>query len=220
MSSLYHHLLIPPKSDFVPKLEEVVLFIRKLEDSGALPSPRKFRALTFTGGTRLVGRNPKTGEEYYGPEFEVNRFPELQPAVDSVGGRNAFDLSVEGKGPTAIPPFDIYSARVPETPWGEPYSYRIHCRLRTKADQVHWSAYGSKCGENPDEPGIIELGSSGQPIQSSGPAFARFWIEFVIGDYLMPVFTDTPEILNPRLVATANEAFGIQFTQGCRVNDD
>ena len=36
----------------------------------------------------------------------------------------------------------------------------------------------------------------------------------------MPMVTDSLEILDTRLVAAANDIFGIEFTQGCFRNDD
>ena len=225
MGQLYHHLLIPPASNFVPEVEMFARFFRELETLGALPNERRFTAVTHTGKMRRIAQNPNTGEVYLGPEVKVSRFLDLQTAVEGMNGGNFFDLSAEGQGPTAIPPFALYSAdnyaaRQPGALRREPYSFSIHCQLRPKPEHIHWSAFGCTRGENPDSPGTVAFPWSIQPFQSSGPACARFWIEFVIADWLMPLLTDSPEILDPSLVAAANRVFETQFTQGCRVNDD
>jgi hypothetical protein len=69
-------------------------------------------------------------------------------------------------------------------------------------------------------PGIFENPWNRKPIQTSGLACASFWIQIGPGDYLMPMVTDSLEILDTRLVAAANDIFGIEFTQGCFRNDD
>jgi hypothetical protein len=52
------------------------------------------------------------------------------------------------------------------------------------------------------------------------PASAQLWIEFGLGDWLMPMITDRLEILDPLLVMVANKIFRAEFTQGCMCNDD
>jgi len=72
----------------------------------------------------------------------------------------------------------------------------------------------------PNEPAIFENPWNKQPIQTSGLASAQFWIEFGIGDWLMPMITGRLEILDDRLVKLANNIFRAEFTQGCMCNDD
>ena len=225
MSELYRHFLIPRDSAFVPELNQIAHFFNEFEALGALPRETKFTIITHTGKTRIWGRNPKTGEKYYGPELKVSRFPDLQHAIDSIVGERIFDLSAEVTGPAAIPPFDLYSAdhyaeRRPGALWNEPYPFSVRCIQREKITHLLHSPFGCKCDITPDEPGIFENPWNRKPIQTSGLACASFWIQIAPGDYLMPMVTDSLEILDTRLVAAANDIFGIEFTQGCFRNDD
>jgi len=203
----------------------VARFFDELESIGALPTEPKFRVVTHSGRTRVWGRNPKTGEEYYGPELKFSRFPQLQQAIDAVVGEGIFDLSAEGKGPTTIRPFDLYNAdnyaaRRPEILWKEPYSFSVHCKRREKITHFLHSPFGCKCEIKPDEPAIFENPWNHKLIQTSALASARFWIQISIDDWLIPMIIDTLEILDTRFLATANSVFGVEFTQGCICNDD
>jgi hypothetical protein len=225
MSELYSHLLITRDAAFVPELGKIAGLFYEFEALGALPKETKFTVVTHTGRTRVLGRNPRTSEVYYGPELRVSRFSDLQLAIDSVVEEGLFDLSAEGMGPTQIPPFDLYNAdnyasRHPEALWKGPYSFSVRCKLRQKITHFLHSSFGCKCAIEPNEPGIFENPWNHKPIQTSGLACARFWIQIAIGDYLMPMVTDSLDILDTRLVAAANNSFGVAFAQGCICNDD
>lgn len=220
MSELYSHLLIPKDALFVPDIGKVADFFVDLKNLGALPKDAQFIVVTDTGKTRVIGRNPNTGEVRYGPELKINRFPDLRRAIDSMGGKEINELWVQGKGPTAVSPFDLFEAHRPETLRNGPYPYAVRCRERQKITHILRSGFGSKCDFGPDEPGIYENPWNNQPIRTSGLACTRFWVEFGIGDWLMPMITDSLEILDSRLVASAERTFGVKFTQGCLCNDD
>jgi hypothetical protein len=64
----------------------------------------------------------------------------------------------------------------------------------------------SKCDIKPDEPGIFENPWNDKPIQTSGRACARFWIQIAIGDWKLPIVTDSLDILDTRLVAAATRS--------------
>lgn len=225
MSELYQHLLIPQDAEFVPEVDQVARFFASFEALGALPNEARFTTITYTGKTRAYGRNPNTGEVYYGPEIMVSRFTELQCAVDFIAAEKDFDLSAEGMGPTAISPFDLYNAdnyasRQPGVFWQKPYSFSVRCKRRQKITHFLHSSFGCKCDLKPDELGHFENPWNHAPIPAKALGCASFWIQIGIGNYLMPMVTDTLEILDARLVAAANDVFGIEFEQGCIRNDD
>lgn len=220
MSELYRHLLIPKSPEFVPELEHVANFYTELGTLGALPKDTRYTAITYTGKTRLYFEDAKTGEVFYGPEFKVDRFTDLQSAANCVRGERAFDLRAEGEGPTAIPPFDLYGANRPDVHWEQAYEYRVYCKLREKVSRLLCNPLTCKCEFKADEAGVFENPWSGAPIETSGPAWARFTIEFGIGNWLWPMITDHLDILDTRLVDAATRIFGIEFTQGCITNDD
>ena len=70
MSELYRHLLIPQDAMFVPELDRITRFFKKLEDLQALPREANFTVITRTGETRAWGKNANTGEVYYAPATE------------------------------------------------------------------------------------------------------------------------------------------------------
>ncbi len=220
MSELYHHLLIPPDPNFVPQVDRIALFFSELESLGALPHEFGVRAITHTGKTRTIGRNPKTGEVYYGPELNVHRFSAVEPAIDSVAKEVFFDLLVEAIGPASVPPFELYGIHRAEIHWAESFEFSVRCRQREKITHFLHSPFGCKCEIKPDDPGIFENPWNDEKIQTSGLACARFWIDIGIGNYLVPMISDTLDILDPRIVSVADKVFAVKFTQGCFCNDD
>lgn len=220
MSELYKHILIPKNVEFAPEIETVASFFSELESLGALPKDAIYVAITYTGKTRRYFEDAKTGEVVYGPEFKVNRPSDLQSAIDLIHGENAFHLYAQGQGPTAVPPFELFEANRADVHWQSPYEFRVNCNLRGKIERLRCSPVNCKCEFKPDETGIFENPWNREQIETSGLAWARFTIEFGIGDYLMPMIADSLDILDARLVEAANRIFGIEFTQGCICNDD
>jgi hypothetical protein len=220
MSELYHHLLIPKDPAFVPQLSRVNQFFIALGSLGVLPDESKVRAITQTGKTRIIGRSPKTGEVYYGPELSIRRFTAIQPAVDILAGEEFFDLISEAIGPTTVPPFELYGAHRPDVRWKGAYPFSVQCRQRERTTHFLHSSFGCKCEIRPDEPGVFENPWNDREIRTSGFACARFWVDIGIGSYLMPMITDSIGILDARIVSATNSVFGVDFTQGCWCNDD
>ncbi len=169
---------------------------------------------------RAIAQNPNTGEVYYGPDLKIRRFPDAQRAIHAMDGKEINELWAEGNGPATVCPFDLYRAHLPDVLWSGSYSFTVRCRLRQEITHFLHSALGCKCELKPSEPAIFENPWNSQPIKTSGLACARFWIEFGIGDCLMPMITDSLEILDSRLVTLANNVFSVEFTQGCISSDD
>lgn len=203
MSELYRHLLIPKDAAFEPERSQVAAFFDQLQALGALPKETEFIVVTNSGKKRAIAQNPTTGEVYYGPDLNIRRFSEFQPAIESMDGTHINELWAEANGPATIPPFDLYKAHVPEPLWNGPYSFTIRCVLRREITHFLHSMFGCKCDLKPDEPAIFKNPWNHQTLETSGIACARFWIEFGIGEYLMPMITNSLEILDPRLVSLA-----------------
>lgn len=214
MSELYTHLLIPNDAGFVPQLYRVGGFFNSLSAMQALPLGPEFVVLTNSGRTRPIAGT------LFGPDLAISRHSDLQRAIDSMTGEKINELWVEGKGPTAIPPFAVYGANRPDVLWNGPYSLTVRCRLRREITHIPHSGFGCKCDMKANEASIFENPWTRQPIQTAGLSWGCFWIEFGVGDWLMPMITDSLEILNYRLLASAREAFEMEFTQGCICNDD
>ena len=101
----------------------------------------------------------------------------------------------------------------------KPYELNVRCKLRQEITHFLHSP-GCTCDLKPDEPAVFENPWNDEPVQTGALGCARFWIEFGIGDYLIPMVRDRLDILDPRLVDAASEIFGIKFGQGCIRNDD
>jgi hypothetical protein len=220
MSELYKHLLIPKSVAFMPDEGRIAQFFSELQSLEALPKDAQYVAITYTGKTRPYFEDNKTGEVFYGPELRVDRFSDIQSASDSIREARAFHLYAEGEGPATIPPFELYRANRGDVHWQEPYTFRVNCVLRKKAERLRCSPITCKCEYKPDEIGIFENPWNREQIETSGLAWARFTVEFGIGDYLMPMITGSLDILDARLVEATNRIFGEEFTQGCICNDD
>lgn len=220
MSEIYRHLLIPKDPAFVPERERVAAFFDELEAVGALPKETGFLVITNSGETRAIAQNPTTGEVYSGPDLKISRFSNSREAAESMNATQINELWGQANGPAGITPFDLYRAHQPDALWSEPYSFTIRCKLRHRITHIVHSAFGCACDAQQIGPAIFENPWTRQPIQTSGNAWARFWIEFGIGDWLMPRMTDSLEILDPRLVKLTSDIFGAEFTQGCMSNDD
>src|ERR1700758_2674571 len=106
MSELYRHLMIPKDAAFVPERYQVAAFFDELEALGALPRETEFVVITNRGEPRAIAQNPATGEVYYGPDLEIRRFTDPQPAIDSMDGTQINELWAEAKGPATISPFE------------------------------------------------------------------------------------------------------------------
>lgn len=220
MSELYHHLLIPTDPDFVADLNRIAKFFGELESHGVLPHEFRVTAITLTGKTRVIGRNPKTGENYYGPELNVRRFSTVEPAIDALANEAFFDLLVDAVGPSAVPLFELYGIHRADFKWTEPFGFSVRCRQREKITHFLHSPFGCTCEVRPDDPGTFENPWNDAQIETSGLACARFWIDIGIGNYLVPMIADTLDILDPRMVSLTEETFAMRFTQGCFCNDD
>ncbi|MGH9591158.1 MAG: hypothetical protein ACRD25_12240 [Terracidiphilus sp.] len=220
MSEIYSHLLIPKDAAFAPELKTIAAFYDRLSGMDALPKDVTYVVLTNSGRARPIAKNPSTGETFYGPDLQISRCSELQSAIQSMTGKEINELWVEGRGPTAIFPFALYQANCPNAVWSGPYSFTVRCKVRKKVTHLLHSSFGCKCDVKAVEPGIFENPWNNQPIKTSGLGSARFWIEFGIGDWLIPMITDSLDILDARLVVLAVETFRMEFTQGCISNDD
>lgn len=220
MSELYKHLLIPNDSMVFPELRSIADFFNRLDGMHALPKSPEFITLTNSGKTRPIASNPVNGETLNGPDLKISRHSGLQEAIDSMTGRDINELWVQGTGPTAISPFALYGANRPDVFWSGPYPLTVRCRLREKVTHLLHSGFGCKCDMRGTEAGIFENPWNHKHIETTGPAWGRFWIEFGVGEWLMPMIADSLEILDARLVLLARETFGVEFVQGCICNDD
>lgn len=217
---LYHHLLIPTSAEYTAEPSSVAIFFSKLESLGAMPKQPRFTVVTHTGRTRAIGRNPSTGDVIHGPELKVGKYTDAASAFESIIGEKFFDISAEGAGPPAVSPFPLYSADRYDSPepgkrWTEDYGFSIHCQLRPELTcLLHWPFGCQNCAPKTREPSMLKNPWTGKALTLTSPDCARFWIQYGIGNWRRPLITDSPDILDHRIVELADVAFQTSFAQG------
>jgi hypothetical protein len=90
-------------------------------------------------------------------------------------------------------------------------SLLVYRSLQATAREHAFLSFGCKCELKPNEPAMFENPSNNQPIRTSGLAYARFWIEFGIGDWVWG--TSTPDKVSIR-VSRASATASVFFVFG------
>ena len=216
MSVYYSHLLIPERAEFVPQPAQVRGFFDGLVRLNSAPLEPTFK-IAASSGKVLIGKNPQTGETLSIPVRDSTSLQSIAEIQNRLEGLNDYDMSMSGQGPAKVPPFTLYAT----TPSGESseftgtYEYEVRCSLRPMVV--------STCEEPPfGEPrppeahdGIFYHPVSGAKIEVPNAACARFWITFQFGKLLLPRLSNDLNVLEPSILSSAAEHFGINFAQGC-----
>ena len=79
------------------------------------------------------------------------------------------------------------------------------------------ASFGEPC-ESEHGTGVFSHPWTGEIIEVADAGCARFWIEFEFGKFLLPKMGTNLDLLNPLMVASAEECFQTKFVQGCRFN--
>jgi hypothetical protein len=223
----YIHTLICADSQFAPKPSQVVDFIEWIVTEGGLDTTSStafqpgFRLIKPSGRMRTY-KDPWTGEARETPASENLSFDFPLGITSVIEGLQNYGASASGEWKRGQEPFELFT---PDgKPFGEAYYGRVGCELR--ASPVSTSsvdmgipfekevpAFGEPCGSHP-EFGLYSSPWNGERIEVHGAGWARFWIEFECGDFLLPKIDVTFEIMNRTVVRRAEHCFGTQFLQG------
>ena len=229
MSWYYAHTLIPSEAGFVPEPQQLADFLNALKSIGGEPVGASYRLGTLTGEMRKGG-NPLTGEEISIPSRSFAPLAGPADIADRLKGIEYFDLLLEGEGPCALPPFNLYTANTEEGeraefPYNDSYAYEIQLCLRPKnVSTSDWheeiapervAPFGEPCdGEN--RKGYFHHPVTGAVIEVENAGCARFWIQFQCGKWTFPrIGGANLNVLEPRIVEIATDNFGVGFAQGC-----
>jgi hypothetical protein len=216
----------------------VTAFLAALVSRGAAPRQARLR-LGKLDGFR-TGVNPITRESLAIPR---RRYAVVESVADrraALQGLDDYNLQFSGMGPPDIPPLTLWMHDPqPHTPEGkvpshgddctvvefkEIYDFTIHLRLRgevASTSELHDSVIERQApGFGQPDKSHSRLGFFNHPctnkvIEVPKAGCARFWIEFEFGKWLVPKIYNSLDLLEPSIVETARECFGLGFVQGC-----
>jgi hypothetical protein len=242
MPETYCHTLIPERIDFAPQPGQVAAFLATLVRRGAAPLEAKLRLGKLDGFRIAV--NPIAQETLSIPR---RRYAAIEGVADIMAALQELDdynLQYTGKGPPNIPPLTLWLHDIqPRTLEGnfpvrtddcatvefkEAYGFIVHCWLRgevvSTSDQHDAAIERQLPGFGRPDKSHNRLGNFSHPctnkaIQVPNAGCARFWIEFEFGKWLLPKIDDSLDLLEPSIVETARECFGLTFVQGCHWYD-
>jgi hypothetical protein len=212
----YAHTLIPERFDFVPLPDQVGAFLSSLISIGAAPlSPTIYVS-------KLSGKvdnyiNPFTGETVSVAGRKSKKLKHVDAVARELKALDDFNVSVDGKGPPSLPAFvfDFQGS----------YDFSVQCQLRAEVVSTsNWhddlpigrkvEFFGKPCSPA-DRLGIFHNPNTGEVIEVPNAGCARFWIGFEFGKMLFPAIDRSLDLIEPKIVETAERDFGIKFVQGC-----
>jgi hypothetical protein len=214
MSEHYSHLLVPDRPDFAPAPEQVSAFLKGVVEIGSAPLEATTKIAKLSGKVR-IGRNAFTGETITIPAREFIALRNLDEITGGLQGLNDYTVHLSGQGPAEHPPFNLYVPTDPkfQSEVNAPYYYEILCNLRESRVSLNdlMTPRALDCDE-----GIFRSPWNNEIFRVPNAASARFWIEFMFGNWLIPKIEMSLELLPLPILALARESFGMSFAQGCR----
>jgi hypothetical protein len=217
MAEQYLHTLIPADANFVPSPEQVKHFIDALSRLGAEPLNDRLFLVKPSGRLRTF-KDPMTGEARSIPAHERVVLASTADLPSAIGTLQEYFVAMDGDGPPRVPAFPLYFEDVP---FSATYGFVVRCCLKPEPVSMSCLAdhqtgsdvplFGQPCSQqnalfrHPDSGVLIEVADAGS---------ARFWVEFEFGKWLMPKISSSLNILDPSILATADRAFSMHFSQG------
>lgn len=215
MSMRYTHLLIPAAPDFLPARDAVVRFFIRLEEVGATPVDATY-SVSVPGPPRH-GRNTMTGETITVPSRIFTPVAGLTAASLPSATLDDYDLLLAGLGPPShLAPFNAFAfTKGIESIHRGKYGYEIRCSVRPQFFPMSSAAFYDPPCASAGWGATYVHPISGKTIHVAGPACSKFWIEFRLGNWLLPKMGDGVDCLDPVLLEIATNCFGTKFVQGC-----
>ena len=215
MSEHYSHLLIPVHPDFVPHPAQVSTFFEGLTHLGSAPLKPAIKIAKLSGKVR-TGRNLFTGETITIPAREHVSLPSLNSISACLQGLEDYTVRLSGEGPAANRPFSVYLPSDPECRSEietEQY-YEVSCNLRESTVSMFDGSWMKPCAMESGE-GVFRNPWNNEAIHVQNAACARFWIDFMFGNGLVPRIERSLDLLAPEILSLATGSFGVGFAQGC-----
>jgi hypothetical protein len=215
----YVHTLIPQDAEFCPKPEQVSRFVDGLTKLRAAPLEAQLKILKPSGRVRSF-TDPLTGEIRTIPAKEIIALDGVASLGRVISTLDQYVLAMEGHGPPTLPAFPLY---VSGAHFADTYAYSVHCCLEAgpvsmcdlgdEQNDKEVPVFGEPCPKESGT-GFFRHPITSALIEVENASWARFWIEFEFGKWLLPKIDDSLNILNPEITSLANECFGLVFVQG------
>jgi hypothetical protein len=208
------HLLIPQKNGYTPTSNQIMSFLQELLRLGAAPKQPSISIRTLSGEISY-STNPNTGEKIPFPRWTPKQTIDqaaTAPAIDKV---NDYILFLDGDGPPALPPFDLYERGGSRFDPSKSYSFSVKLIARFEPIQLsepwheHLRTFWTPPGFTADI--CPRCGASHSP---DGEIQPRFWIEFDFNEALLLDFTSDSLPIHPQILACAEQIFAVEFLHG------
>jgi hypothetical protein len=219
MSEQYSHTLISKPKDFVPSPSQVGGFLTNLLSLGVFGTNPAITLRVPTGTFREYPfLNPFTGERVRVEVMDNKRLESLAETHSKLESLGRYELELDSVGRPMVPPLNVA--------FEKPYHLGVICYVYSDLHSTSDLHSESGCRKavpryRQSEPSLPNVGYFSHPktlkiIEVPHAGCARFWLEFQLGKFLLPEFSDgNLDMLNPTIVAEAENAFGIDFAQGC-----
>ncbi len=216
MSEHYSHLLIPVRPDFVPQPVQVAAFLEGLTQLGSEPLKAAIKIAKLSGKVR-TGRNPFTGETITIPIRESVSLQSIDAISEGLQGLEDYTVRLSGEGPAKSRPFSVYLPydHQCQSDIETAQYYEVNCNLRESTVSMSEGSWMEPCGLERGE-GVFRNPWNNETIHVPNAACARFWIEFMFGNWLVPRIERGLDLLPPEITSLATASFGIRFAQGCQ----
>jgi hypothetical protein len=215
MSEHYSHLLIPVHPNFVPRPTQVTAFFEGLTRLGSTPLKAAIKMTKLSGKVR-TGRNLFNGETITIPAREAVSLQSLDAISEGLRGLEDYTVHLSGEGPAKNRPLRLY---LPSDPlWQSEIEteqhYEVSCNMRESSVSMSEGSWMKPCPLESSE-GVFRNPWNDQTIHVQNAACARFWIEFMFGNWLVPRIERSLDLLPPEISSLAIGSFGVGFAQGC-----
>jgi hypothetical protein len=238
----YAQTLIPLDDDWAPLPLQVAAFLDGLIAIGSAPLRASIRVGRTLANPREV-QNHSTGEISLVPRRDWVRPKSVDSIPEALDGFEDYVVIMSGEGPPPIPPFMLFthepsSGATPamseieaqcqastsiHTEFKDPYGFDVYCELRREAvsassldPEIAPSVpfFGHRCDPK-NRTGMFQHPCTGAVIEVPDAGCGRFWIAFEFGRWLFPRIENSLNLLDPLIVACAEEKFDTKFVQGC-----
>jgi len=214
----YSQLLIAKPKDFVPSASQIEDFLSAMQRERVVPGKPAIAFRTLTGKTREYPIiDPLTEKNLIVELSDHRELKALSEIPEAAKGFYDYDVEIAGIGRPKLPPLPI--------DFEDKYFVTITCfvfsQYRSTSDWHDYekvkdvTPYRKLCLESPPQ-GIFTNPYNMETIRVPEAGYARFWLQFELGKFLVPeIYDNDLNILNPRILAIAEQIFNISFVQGC-----
>jgi hypothetical protein len=215
----YSQTLIATAKEFIPSGQQIETFLSMMLELNVVPGDPKIGLRIRTGKIREYPFvNPFTQKKMTAEVKDCKQIENLASVSEALKALNDYEIEVASFGQPKQPPLEV--------DFKDSYHVGVTCFVSSKprsTSDLHddkkngkqSALYNQLCPEMPAE-GLFTNPHTLETIKVQDAGYARFWVQFELGKFLLPKFDKNGlELLNPLIVAEAEKIFGIKFVQGC-----